>query len=215
MTPSNIELYARHRLNAVGSKFWTSAEIIEDYLYDACLEIAMKTFCIQNRYTASSVASQQEYTKPTYAMAILRVDYNGSKLKPISFRELDSIDLNTSTTTTGTPQYYYDFDNVFGLFPVPDTSSLTITVHTYDEPAAITVNSTLQIPTRYHGFLVTGVAYRMARKELGHPMIAEFGSRWLSELERIKETERAIKNKDGFNVVLMEENLPNTILGAP
>ena len=58
MTPLEIEEYARHRLNADSSSFWSSAEIIENYLYNCASELAVETLCLENRYTTDSVADQ-------------------------------------------------------------------------------------------------------------------------------------------------------------
>ena len=212
MTPSEIETAARRMLNAVGSSFWSSEEILEDYLYMAGLELAGETFCIENRYTTSSVADQQEYAKPTRSLAIKRVEYDGEKLKPISFQKLDSIDLNTNTTVTGTPQYYYWFDESIGLFPVPSTSDLTITVYSYDQPSVPSVGTTLEIPSRFHGYLVIGVAYYMSLKELGHPHTPRFEIQWARAIDKVRRSVR-LRNKDNFHTVLVEEQQPGTNLG--
>ena len=107
MTPQEIETAARRMLNVVGDSFWSSDEIISNYLYFAAQELAQETFCIENRYTTASVANQKEYAVVSRALAIKRVEFDGVKLRPITLTQLDSIDLNTNTTVTGTPQYYY------------------------------------------------------------------------------------------------------------
>ena len=127
MTPTQIETIARRMMNATGSNFWSQEEIISDYLYMAALEMAQETFCIENRYTTATVADQQEYAVPSRMLAIKRLEYDSQKLMPIDFQKLDSIDLNTNTTITGTPQYYYHFDSSFGLYPAPAEADKTIT----------------------------------------------------------------------------------------
>lgn len=221
MTPSEIETAARRMLNAVGSSFWSSDEIIQNYLYMAALELAGETFCIENRYTTTTVADQQEYAYPGRLLAIKRLNYTGSssgKLKPISFQKLDSIDLNTNTTITGSPQYYYHFDESFGLFPAPSTAGETITVYSYDQPSVPTASSTLEIPTQFHGYLIIGVAYYMSLKELGHPHTTRFEYQWNNPANPnncIMKTKRSIKMrpKDTLPVVLVEEDQPSTNLG--
>lgn len=219
MTPTQIETAARRMLNAEGSTFWSQAEIIENYLYMAAMELATETFCIENRYTTTSVADQQEYALASRAIAVKRVEYDSEKLMPIDFQKLDSIDLNTSTTVTGTPQYYYQFDDVIGLFPTPDTAGDTIKIYTYDEPDATTANSTLEIPTQYHNFLIIGVAYYMSLKELGHPHTQRFEYLWNhpgnphNAMMKVKRSVR-MRNKDNFSIVKREEDLPSTLLGA-
>ena len=217
MTPTEIETAARRMLNAEGSKFWSSEEIIGNYLYMAALEMAQETFCIQNRYTQTTVADQEEYTVPARMLAIKRVTYDSCKLKPISKLQLDSIDHNTNTTVTGTPQYYYHLDDVFGLYPVP-TEAKTLKLTTYDAPDVPTSTSTLQIPLRFHGHLIIGVAWYMSLKELGHPNQRAYEFQWHgagNPSSAINQVRKAIRmmNKDQFATVILEEHQPSTVLG--
>jgi len=214
MTPSEIEAYSRRLLNATSSNFWSSEEIIQNHLYNAAMEMATECECIENRYTTVSVASQQEYSKPTRAAQVKRITYDGQKLQKIDFRQLDSIDYNPSSTTTGTPLYYAVFDETIFLHPVPDTSALTITIQTIDFPAQPTVNSTLEIPAQYHLKLAIGVAYLMSLKELGHPNVTRFQAMWAQALEDVKEAERKKKRGDGFRIVLSEEQTVVTEFGT-
>jgi hypothetical protein len=216
MTPSQIETAARRLLNATGSNFWSSDEIIGDHLYFAALEMAQETFCIENRYTTTTVADQQEYATPSRMIAIKRIEYDSQKLRPISLTELDSIDTNTNTTVTGTPQYYYHFDDAFGLYPAPAEGSKTITIYSYDEPDVPTSTSTLEIPTQFHQYLVIGTAFYMSMKELGHPHVGRFELMWnAGRNNAIDKVRRAVRmrNKDQFATVLREENQPSTHLG--
>jgi hypothetical protein len=218
MTPSEIETAARRMLNAAGDKLWSSAEIIENYLYFAAMEMASETFCIQNRYSTTTVADQQEYAVPTRMLAIKRLTYDSQKLKPISLQKLDSIDLNTNTTVTGEPQYYYHFDDAFGLYPAPSTAGKTIKVFSFDEPSVPSSTSTLEIPSRFHPYLVIGVAYYMSLKELGHPHTNKLEWQWNSSNNRhnaIDKVRRSVRmmNKDNFNIVINENDQPSTYLG--
>jgi len=204
-------------MNAVGSKFWSSEEIIGDYLYQAALEMAQETFCIQNRYTQTTVADQQEYAAPSLLLAVKRITYDQQKLRPISQLQLDSIDFNTNTTVTGEPQYYYYEDETIGLYPVP-TEDKELNITTYDQPAVTTSTSTLQIPSRFHGFLVTGVCWYMSMKELGHPNTRMFEYQWNGAgnpnncINKVRKSIRMV-NKDQFNTVILEENQPSTPIG--
>lgn len=212
MTPDEILTAARQFHNAVGDDFWSDAELF-NHLYFAATRLAKESQCIENRYTTTSVASQQEYAKPTRAIEIKRVEYNGKKLAPIDFRTLDSIDLDTTTTVTGTPQYYYWFDDVLGLHPVPDTASLTIKVYSYDYPAFPSSTSTLEIPVQYHYALVYGVRALMSPKELGHPNTAFYQQEWEDAIYDVVKSERKRKRADTARRVIREEDLPSTQLG--
>jgi hypothetical protein len=204
-------------MNAVGSKFWTSDEIIENYLYHAALEMAQETFCIDNRYTQTTVADQEEYAVPARMLAIRRITYDGRKLKRMTKLEQDAIDFNTNTTVTGTPQYYYALDDAIGLYPVPDEAK-TLKITTFDGPEPTISTSTIQIPTRFHGFLVIGVVWHMSMKELGHPNTRMFEFQWNGAgnpnncINKVRKSIR-MANKDQFSTVMLEENQPSTVLG--
>jgi len=217
MTPTEIETKARRLLNAVGSKFWSSAEIIEDYIYAAALELAQESYCIENRYQTTSVASQEEYSCPSYKIAIKRVEYIQStsryKLKNIDHRQFDSLSFNTDTAATGIPQYYVEFDEIIKVYPTPNTSGDTIKILTYDIPQPIIATNILQIPTRYHQYLVQGVAYHMSLKELGHPNTSRFEGLWQLGIQRARKLEKRRRRGDSFRIVLREEDTPSSFLG--
>jgi hypothetical protein len=212
MTPLEVITAARQFHNAVGDDFWSDAELY-NHLYFSATELATEAECIENRYTTTTVASQQEYEKPTRAVRTKRVEYNGQKLDVIDFRGLDSVYLNTTTTVTGTPQYYYAFDNVVGLYPTPDTAGVTIKIYSYDYPSFPSATSTLEIPVQYHRALVMGVRAQMSPKELGHPNTGFYQQEWERLLLQIKRQERRRRRGDKFRRVLREEDLPNTQLG--
>lgn len=212
MTPLEILTAARQFHNAVGDDFWSDAELY-NHLYFAATRLATEAECIENRYTTTTVADQQEYARPTRSYRIKRVEYNGQKLGQIDFRELDSVYLNTSTTVTGTPQYYYEFDSVIGLYPTPDTGSVTITIYTYDYPSFPTATSVLEIPVHYHPALVLGVRALMSPKELGHPNTGFYRDEWERAVIEVRRRERRRRRGDKFRRVLREEDLPNTQLG--
>ena len=218
MTPTTIELAARRLLNAEGSKFWSSEEIIQNHLYFAALEMATETLCIENRYSTTSVASQQEYATPNRMISVKRVTYAGQKLKYISRLQLDSIDLNIDTVVTGTPLYYYNFDDVIGLHPVPTAAGDTIKIQSLDEPDVPTSSSTIEIPGQFHQYLVIGVAFYMSLKELGHPNTSRFEYMWNgpnnrnNALIKVRRSMRT-RNRDQFSSVVREEDQPSTTLG--
>lgn len=212
MTPQEIETAARQIMNATSSSFWSQTEIIETYLYMALLDLVNAGYHIENRYTQTTTASQEEYTKPSRAIAIKRVVYDGTKLKPIDKRQMDSMVIDDSSPATGTPEFYWEFDNVIGLYRVPSEAK-TLEIWTYDEPSKPTRTSTLEIRTNYHHHLVIGVVYYMCLKELGHPNTLLFERKWEQAKMKIVNEEAKRKQRDGFRRVIREEDVPNTIIG--
>ncbi len=212
MTPLEVITAARQFHNAVGDDFWSDAELY-NHLYFCSTRLAKEALVIENRYTTPSVASQQEYSKPTRAIQIKRVEYDSQKLDPIDFRTLDSVNLNTTSAPTGTPQYYYWFDDVIGLYPVPDTASLTIKVYSYDYPNFPSATTTLEVPVQYHDALVYGVRALMSPKELGHPNTSFYNEAWENAVVEVKRMEKRRKRGDKFRRVIREEDQPATQLG--
>ena len=214
MTPSVIETYARQKLNASSDTLWSSSEIIENYLYDCCVEFSHEVKCIENTYTTPTVASTQEYALPSRYLDIKRVTYNGTKLQPISMREYDELTWpNTTTTTTGTPTYYYYFGETIGLYPSPD-SAVTLKIWLVQGHDAITSASTLEIPIQYHHMLVDGVCSKMTMKEIGDPRASYYAGVWQNHLMKATAAWQKHKRGDKFSVVSTEEQSPVTNFGA-
>lgn len=212
MTPLEVITAARQFHNAVNDDFWSDAELY-NHLYFCATRLAMEARAIENRYTTTSVASQQEYSKPTRAIEIKRVEYDSQKLMPIDFRQLDSVNLNTTTAPTGTPQYYYWWDDVIGLYPVPSTAGLTIKIYSHDYPSFPSDTSTLEIPVQYHQALVFGVRALMSPKELGHPNTLFYNDEWEKAVKEVMREEKRRKRTDKFRRVIREEDQPNNQLG--
>lgn len=213
MTPSQIETYARQRLNSVGSKLWSSEEIIQQYLYVAATELAEESLCIENRYTTTSVVDQAEYSRPTRSIAVYQIVYDGLKLKPISERMYNIVNYDTTTVPTGTPSYYMVFDDSIKLYPTPNDTK-TIEIYSYDMPDEITASSSLEIPKLFHKDLVIGVAYHMSLKELGHPHMPMLKAEWDRRIEKAKRNWERLKYRDTTLRVLNEEELPSSELGV-
>ena len=215
MTPAEIILAARQKYNAVGDSNWSDSEICT-LIYAGELELATECgMAIENTYSTSTVASTREYAFPSNAQSIKRIEYNGKKLFPISFRDDDSLtNQNEATTDTGTPEYYEIFDSTIYLRPIPDSVG-TLTMYAHSEPQAVTTTSTLEIPSFTHGALVDFVVSEMAAKDLNFRMADYYMNRWESiHIPRIKKRLKLNKRGDAFAVVQCEELLPHGSLGA-
>ena len=204
MTPAEIELAARQKYNAVNDTFWSSSEIM-GYIYDACLEMATETHCIENTFTTSTVADQQEYEWPANAISIKRIEVDGLKLVPITFREDDLVSQTTSTTSvTGAPQYYTVWDEVFALRPIP-SSILDMKVYAVCEPQAVTSTSVLEVPSAFHNIIVHYVTAEMASKDENFATADRLQAKFDKGLMRLKKHMRKMKRGDSFASVQSED----------
>lgn len=213
MTPSQLEEAARRRYNAVGDTFWTQAEMF-DLIYQAQMELALEALAIENVYSTTTVASQQAYPWPTRAIRIKRVTYDGTKLGVIDMREDDAITmLNSSTTSTGTPAYYYLWERSVYLRPVP-AAAATLQIWTYDRPQTVTTTSTLDVSEEYHMDLLYFMLAEMSLKDNNPPMEQRYREIWEKRKLEAKKTVRKRLRGDSPAHVKDIDSLPMGGLGT-
>lgn len=214
MTPLQINTAARQRYNAVDDDFWTDAEIYNT-IYQGCCELATAGLIIEAVYTASSVASQQAYTYPTNAMNIKRITYTGRKLVPTTMREDDILtQLNSATTSTGTPSSYFIWADSIYLRPIP-VSAITDTIKVWSniEPGSVTATSTLEIPTEFQMALVNLILSEMSAKNKNYEGANYYRQLWAADVIRAKDLQRRKKRGDGFALVQNVDMIPQSDLG--
>ena len=212
MTSLEIEEASRQQYNAVGDTNWSTSEIMT-LIYAACLDMARKSFVIEDVFSSSTVASQQEYSYPTNVISIKRVTYEGAKLEKISFREDDYLTgQNQATTSTGTPTHYSEFNNTIYLRPTPSAVG-TLKVFAYVEPQAVTSSSTLEIPTLFHMDLVDYVLGRMYAKDKDFNSAQYFQGLWNEHLLEAKKYVKKRYKGDSFAAVQDDELLGQVGVG--
>ena len=214
MTPLQIENQARARYNAVGDSFFTSDEI-NNLIYQAQMELVLEGLVVERRYTTTSVVDQQEYSYPSQALSIKRIEYAGEKLTPIDFREDDRLTLfKSNTTDTGTPRNYFEWDEVIFLRPIPDTSGDTIKIYTYSEPQVVTSTSTLDVAERWHLAIIDYILNAFNAKDGNFAGAQFYLERWQAALVKAKKFAKQRKRGDRNAVVNNVEAFPRTVLGV-
>lgn len=212
MTPTEIETWARQRYNAIGDTFWSQAEIL-NYMTGACMRAARRCGLIERTYTSTTVASQQEYDFPTNTIAIKRVTWNGIKLKPITMREDDAVTgLNMTTTATGTPQYYWVWNYTIALRPIPNDAQ-SLKIWSVNTPSALTITSTLEIPSQFHEDLIHYINREMALKDSNFNAAKSYGELWEQSLIEMDKWQKKRKRTDGFGTVQDEDQLVEGYFG--
>ncbi len=206
MTPSQIEEAARNKYNAVGDNLWSQAEIF-GLIWEACLELQIVANLIERVYTTPTVASQQEYDYPTSTVEIKRITFDGKKLVPITMREDDQLTgMNQATTDEGTPCYYFTWNEVIYLRPIPSAVG-TLKIFSVNEPDVVSSTSALEIPVQFHMGLTDYVTATMAAKDLNFESAKWFMERWEKTKLEAKKWGRRKKRADGFATVQDDEAL--------
>tara|TARA_R110000868_G_scaffold9394_1_gene46904 strand:- start:9218 stop:9862 length:645 start_codon:yes stop_codon:yes gene_type:complete len=213
MTPSELNTYVRQAYNAVSDSFYADTELYS-YMYDAEMQLARETKCIRAVYSTPTVASQQEYTRPSRAVAIKRITYEGAKLLKISDKIDDLYTLNNqATTATGTPMYYWEWGTTIYLRPVPDAIG-TLNIYSFDQPDTVSATSVFEVPSRYHTDIANFVLWRMALKDKNFDIANAYNAIWNKSLSDAKKYEAKNLRGDGFTGVMDEFPLPTSSIGA-
>lgn len=213
MTPTQIIEGARNKYNATSDNFYSDQELL-GVIYQACLELAIETECIERTYETTTVIDQQEYNYPTNIISIKRITYNGRKLEPVTFREDDRLTLyNQATTQSGTPQYYTIFNETIALRPIPDDVQ-ELKVWGTSEPQIIdSIQAPLEIPSRFHYGITDFVSAYLAEKDQNFSFATNLLQRWADFKVKAKQDFRRSKRGDSFSHVQSEEALSTSILG--
>ena len=212
MTPTEIETAARNQYNAIGDNFWSQTEIL-NLIWQACIELAGLTKCIERVYTTSTVASQQEYSYPTSAVSIKRITYEGKKLQAITMREDDAITgLNQATTDEGTPQDYAIWNETIYLRPSPSAVG-TLKIFSINKPQQVTITSTIEVPDQFHMGLVDYILERMAAKDRQIDLAKYYHDLWEKTKVEAMKWHKRNKRGDSFASVQDEEQLNGSYLG--
>lgn len=204
MTPLQIEQQARERYNAIGSTFWSQSEIFS-YIYQAEMDIVNETTAIERSYETPTVIGQQEYDFPTNAISVKRITYAGRKLKPINFTDDDQITgFDQDITMTGDPLYYYIWNRVIALRPVPSAVD-TLKIWTLNYPDTVSSTTTLELEPFFHTYLIDYVVWKIATKDENITIADHYKNEWKEALLKIKMHRNREKRKDAFNFVRDEE----------
>ena len=204
MTPSELNTIIRERYNAVGDSFFSDSYIYSG-LYQAQMELALNCRLIERTYSTTSTSGTREYSYPSTAMSIRRVEYNGVKVLPVDLID----DPKTSVTEpSGTPAEYAIWGQEIVFFPTPDTTGDTIKVFSYDRPSTVSVTSTLDVPEKYHLALIDYVMFTMFAKEQNDRMATFHLNLWKEAVEKIKREVATSRHDDMFAVVRDEADVP-------
>lgn len=209
----DLQTAARELYNAVGDSFFTDVQV-NNWATEACSILAEQADLIENIYSTTTIANQQDYPLPTYTISVKRVTLNGKKIKPINLREDDALTLsNQQSTQSGFPTYYSLFNRTISFRTIPDTA-YTMKIYSFNYPVPITNSSTLEIPGQFHFKLVDYILMRMFTKDKDVSNVQLHKQFWDEHIKEAKQYKHKQKRADGFATVQDEETLPVTIMGA-
>lgn len=212
MTTAELETAVREQYNAISDTFFSQASIL-NLITKGSMELAAKALIIEGKdASTSTVASTRNYNFPTNAILVKRLEYDGSKLKYVDFRDDDLVNANVLSTVTGTPAYYSIWNDVVYLRPTP-AAVATLTFYTYNQPAAAAIGTTLSVPARFHWALVDFCLRELCAKDENHNMAAHYNNLWQQHVKDAIAFKAKQKRADGMAAVKDDELTQGTVLG--
>lgn len=215
MTPAQILATIRNQVYETTAAFYTDAEIYS-YMWQAEQDLAEITKSTEAKDTSvTSSTGTQLYNVPSTVAYIHRVEWDGVKLKKIDLTEEDALDFNQygSTKQQGSPNFYFQWGNQIGLYPVPNDAK-NVTMYYYAEPSVITSASTaFTLPSILHRYIPDYALYRMYAKDQDEGRAQFHRQQWEANLIRAKQLWSKRMNEDKYWVVRDTENYAQTELG--
>lgn len=202
MTPTEIVTMARQRYNAVGDTFWSDSELY-DLIYQASTELAVDGLLIEKDFTTETVVDQEEYEFPTNMFSVKRITYNGRRLIPISFAELDDM-RGQNTSISGTPSYYVQFEETLTLHPIP-SDTVTLDIWGYCRPQRVSSTSTIELTDEWHTPITNFLLREMAAKNKNYEGASYYNELWEKDRARAIRAGRKKKRGGAFHKVRPNE----------
>jgi hypothetical protein len=183
MTLQQFLNVVRRRHNAESDSYWSDEEIYELITNRANEALSVIGLIEAVDETNTSVAGTQTVAYPTNASTIRQVDYDGKRLKRISFRQWNEFKNRDATPTPqGTPSMYFVWNRLIYMVSIPAATGDVISIWFYKEHPYIDNSSqmTIDVPSILHPFLVHGVVGDMFAKELNAQMAGFYEDKWVS-----------------------------------
>lgn len=131
--------------------------MILDWINDGQAEIVQRTDeLFQTKATASTTAGTAEYSLPTVATNIIRMNrvfYKGNSIRPISIQQAEELypEKDMTPRPQGIPEAYWIWANKIIFEPAPDATGAFLTVYFQTYPTNLAaIGDSLTLPERYH-----------------------------------------------------------------
>jgi hypothetical protein len=210
MTPSEVYTLVRNQITETSPDFWGETELYT-LIWNAEKILAAELGCVESFSTLSTAASTREYTRPVAAQRISRITYDSTKLKKITFTDIDKIEGDTETS--GDPEYYYEYGAYVGLVPTP-IEIKTLKFYYNQIPTQLTSSSTaFSIPPEYAHYLADYVLSLMYIKDQQTGESDRHKAQWEKNLQQAKDQWGSRRAMDNYPITRDDEGYPFSDLG--
>lgn len=191
-TVQNVIDRARSYLNETKSSttgFFTDTELLR-WTDEGVRDIVAKTHCLQQTDTITLSGSTFEYTfsgASNYLTIETCVYYNGTDYKGLP--RIDIPNIGRTATSSGTPDYWYEWGDKIGIWPLPTSSYSGNSIYVYYVPQPTTLTATtdpIQIPAIYDNPLIWYVCAQGKIKDRKFQEAALFMQRYDATVDRYR-----------------------------
>lgn len=179
MNVSDVLNYVRAMMNeeTAVTPNWSDMELYR-IIEKKCNEALSFIGLIDASTTFTSVSAQDTYDYPTNFIRLRRVWYNGVGIKLLNFRQYESRQ-PSGNKPSGTPREMIVFNDQIIFTPTPNVTGDTITIYGEKQQSSITgSNSTIDLPSVFHGAICDGVIAEMFAKDLNSGMYDRYTNKW-------------------------------------
>jgi len=198
-TAATIITNARYYLNESAASFWSAAELLV-YVNDGTRDIVSRTRCLEATESIDLANDTLEYTiTENYidVTAVHYVDANGD-IKALKRGHPDDVGNVNMFGATEEPEYWYEWGNKIGVYPVLVTrTSQTITVYYVSLPADVASDAAVKTPAYLDRALTLYVAAQAFLKDRQLGRHAALMQEYHAELDRFRQD---------FNVMMKPPN---------
>lgn len=172
-----------------------SSTLVNEYLNDAQNDVF-------NEYRLPFMEATQAYTltandsditsgnglPSNYVQAINLTLTTNDKEKQLIYMPFQTIDQDypdPDDDTTGTPNYWYDYDETIRVYPEPD-QGYTVSLKYYKKPTEMTSDDDVpEVPSQFAELLVLGAAYRVLQVKDNYDQAAILENKYNEHLVKL------------------------------
>jgi len=121
LTKANIHTEIRTLFNEAAAGFFDNTDV-DNWIDQAAIDISSKSLCCEDSsQELTLVEGTLEYDRPTGIIKVISCRFENKGLMKINPWQIGHL----GSTTSGPPQFYYEFAKKIGIYPVCDADSAT------------------------------------------------------------------------------------------
>jgi hypothetical protein len=206
MNPATVYTQIRAQCNetADSSGLWSDSEILRHMSVGETI-ISQTVPCCQDTSSFAAINGTREYNLGSTVGPIFRLTYDSVRLQRIDINDLEDVEGSAygGIDSSGSPEYYYQYNSTIGMSPIPDGTK-TIQMWFQAIPAEIDSSTATAwtIPDRYGSYITSYALWQMFVKDqqLAETAVA-YKAEWQDGIDRIRADWNKTAQLDNYSTV--------------